>query len=83
MYAARLEELGLEPLKKILKQLGGWPVVEGDKWNETDFVWYQTIYKFRRAGYPIDYLFDLSVVTDMKNSSSHIIQVTFLERTYI
>ena len=35
----KLEEIGLEPLKLILKELGGWPVLE-DNWDESTFKWY-------------------------------------------
>ena len=35
----RLEEIGLKPLKDLLEKFGGWPVVEGDKWDENSFDW--------------------------------------------
>ena len=35
----RLEEKGLEPLKEMLARFGGWPVVEGDQWDEEAFNW--------------------------------------------
>ena len=30
---------GLEPLKAILKKLGGWPLLEGPAWNEEGYKW--------------------------------------------
>ena len=30
---------GLEPLKVILKKLGGWPLLEGPAWNEEGYKW--------------------------------------------
>ena len=45
------EEKGLKPLQEILKEFGGWPVVVGDNWNESNFEWAEMIYKFRRVGY--------------------------------
>lgn len=71
----RAEEVGLNPLKEVLEQFGGWPVVVGDSWNESTFVWTEMIYKFRLAGYSIDYFVDFSVTTDLKNSTSRIIDV--------
>ena len=35
------------------------------------------IYKFRRVGFSIDYFVDFSVTTDLKNSTSRVIDVTF------
>lgn len=73
--AARAEERGLEPLKEVLENFGGWPVVIGDAWDDTDFVWYEMIYKFRQVGYSIDYFVDFSVTADLKNSTTRIIDV--------
>ncbi|KAF5307504.1 hypothetical protein FQR65_LT06859 [Abscondita terminalis] len=40
----------LKGLKKILNDLGGWPVLEGDKWNENNFKLIDTIEKLKRVG---------------------------------
>ena len=39
MDLAKLEEIGLQPLKDMLKKFGGWPVLE-DNWDESNFKWY-------------------------------------------
>ena len=44
----KIEEVGLDPLKSMLQQMGGWPVLEGEDWNETQFSWIDTVYTFRR-----------------------------------
>ena len=67
--------MGLEPLKEDLQEFGGWPVVVGDVWDDSTFVWYETIYKFRRAGYAIDSFFEFSVTTDLKNTTTRVINV--------
>ncbi|KAL7644945.1 UNVERIFIED_CONTAM: hypothetical protein RMT77_004762 [Armadillidium vulgare] len=64
-----IEANGLKPIMSILKQLGGWPVLEGDSWNEGNFSWIQVNYMNRKIGFSVDYLFDFSVTTDLKNSS--------------
>jgi len=70
-----IEAAGLEPLKVILKKLGGWPLLEGPAWNEKGYKWYEMNYKFRENGYSVDYLVDFSVTTDLKNSSWRILDL--------
>ena len=50
---------------------GGWPVVGGDSWDESNFEWTEMIYKFRRVNYFVDF----SVAADMKNSTARAIRV--------
>ena len=64
-----VEERGTAPLLKVLDALGGWPVLEKGKWIQDGFKWYNMVYRFREMGYSADYLVDLSVVTNIKNSS--------------
>ena len=45
----KIEEVGLDPLKAMLKKMGGWPVLEGDAWDENKFSWIDTVYTFRRS----------------------------------
>lgn len=70
-----IEEQGLEPLHKILKELGGWPVLMGNQWNEEGFDWKQSVYKFRRMGYSVDYFLDFSIGVDLKNSTKRVIDL--------
>nr|CAD7261573.1 unnamed protein product [Timema shepardi] len=58
---SRIEDRGLGPFRELLKELGGWPVLEGDAWNEADFTWLNAVYKFRKAGYSVDYFMDFSL----------------------
>ena len=44
----KIEEVGLDPLKTMLKEMGGWPILEGDNWDENKFSWIETVYTFRR-----------------------------------
>lgn len=59
----------------MLRRLGGWPVLDGDSWNERAFSWEQSVYKFRSAGYSVDYFLDFSISVDVKNSTKRIIDV--------
>lgn len=77
LFAAAIEQRGLGPMQEILAKLGGWPVLEGDKWKEENFDWKQSVYKFRKVGYSVDYFMDFSVSIDFKNSTKRIIDVSF------
>ncbi|KAJ9599169.1 hypothetical protein L9F63_010346 [Diploptera punctata] len=75
MNKTHIESRGLAPLKQILEELGGWPVLEGDSWDAAKYDWRQSVYNFRKTGYSVDYFMDFSVSTDAKNSSYHVIVV--------
>ena len=64
-----IEQRGLDPVKSILTKLGGWPLLEGPEWNSSEFQWFELVYKFREQGFSVDYFFDFSVVSDLKNST--------------
>ena len=69
MNREAIEQRGHDPVKSILKKLGGWPLLEGAAWNSSEFQWFELIYKFREQGFSVDYFFDFSVVSDLKNST--------------
>ncbi|CAH1724670.1 neprilysin-2 [Aphis gossypii] len=75
MDKEKIEKVGLGPIKEMLKSLGGWPVLEGDKWNDAEFTWKDSVYKFRVAGYSVDYFIDFSVSTDLKNTTMRAIDL--------
>ena len=55
----------------------------GDDWDDSTFVWYETIYQFRRVGYSIDYFVDFSISSDLKNSTGRVIDVQSLNIPFI
>ncbi|XP_018009279.1 neprilysin-2 isoform X2 [Hyalella azteca] len=75
MNTERIAEQGLQPLKDILREMGGWPAVEGFAWDRNRFDWVQNVYINRRLGYSVDLLFDFSITTNIKNSSWRIIDI--------
>ena len=57
-----------------------WPVsrmvaVQGNDWQEDEFSWIETTYKFRENSYSTDLLIDFSIGTDIKNSSWRVIDI--------
>ncbi|KAJ8668512.1 hypothetical protein QAD02_010175 [Eretmocerus hayati] len=75
MNKSLIEEQGLDPLHRILKDLGGWPLLEGDTWNEDEFNWKESVYKFRKMGYSVDYFIDFSIGVDLKNSTKRVVDL--------
>ncbi|KAK9500250.1 hypothetical protein O3M35_001543 [Rhynocoris fuscipes] len=75
MDKEKIEQNGLDDAKKIIDYFGGWPVVEGDRWDMGSFDWKEMIYKFRAKGFSVDYLLDFSVSVDSKNSTTRIIEL--------
>jgi len=69
MNQKKIEEKGLTPLKNILKKLGGWPLLEGDSWNQEGFTWYNMVYNFSKEGLDVDHLVHFFVELDPRNSS--------------
>lgn len=71
-----IEEQGLDPLHIILNDLGGWPILMGNQWNESNFDWKESIYKNRRYGYSVDLLITFEVDVDQKNSTKRMVYVS-------
>lgn len=73
-----IEQLGIKPVLHYLSKAGGWPVLlkSDHQWKENNFSWTETIYKFRRIGYSADYFMDLSVLPDVKNSTTSKVQIS-------
>jgi hypothetical protein len=62
-------------MKKHLDALGGFPVVEGKNWQENVWYWQKVLLELETRGFGTNYLFDMSIEVDMKNSSRRVIYV--------
>jgi membrane metallo-endopeptidase-like protein 1 len=69
----KLEELGVKPLKKMIKEFGGWPVLEGELWQGEDFKWWEWTYKMNDAGLGVDSVVGISLGADDKNASYRVL----------
>jgi hypothetical protein len=77
MLTEKIEKDGLAPMKKLLKSLGGWPVLEADKWDDAEFTWKDSVYKIKAVtGHSVDYFIRFSIITDLKNSTLRAIEVS-------
>ncbi|XP_059218296.1 neprilysin-2 isoform X2 [Stomoxys calcitrans] len=76
MNKTLIESMGAKPIQDIAAGLGGWPVIVGDSWNsDNTWTWQETVKKFRRLGFSMDYIVDFSIGVDLKNSTKRIIDL--------
>lgn len=48
----KIKELGNKPLLDVLEVMGGWPLLKGADWNETDWSWENSLLNLRKfVGY--------------------------------
>lgn len=69
-----IEELNSEPLLKVMKQLGGMPILTPN-WNESAFKWEKTANEMVDVGFVTDYLVEMSIDVDPRNISKNIIWI--------
>ncbi|CAD6225915.1 GSCOCT00005792001.2-RA-CDS [Cotesia congregata] len=53
-----------ELLNELISKLGGWPVLEGDKWDDTDFNWEKYVEKAISIGIVVDDFYNLNTDLD-------------------
>ncbi|XP_011705181.1 PREDICTED: membrane metallo-endopeptidase-like 1, partial [Wasmannia auropunctata] len=80
MNKTAIEQRGLTPLLNSLRKLGGWPVLDGKRWNEGNFTWKDSVYSFRKLGYSVSYFISFGVYADWKNNSRRLIN---LDQAYL
>ena len=71
-FVDELARRGSEPLLNLLRDLGGWPVLEPN-WNESTFDWLKTMARLRL--FNNDILVTEWVGPDIKNSDQYVIQL--------
>lgn len=72
MNTDKIEERGESPLVTLLEEMGGWPVLANDDWDEDKFDWIDVIGQLRL--YNNDILVSLWVGPDGKKSDQYIVQ---------
>ncbi|XP_031329566.1 neprilysin-2-like isoform X2 [Photinus pyralis] len=77
MNESAVEREGLQTVTDVLDKLGGWPVLKGVIWDESNFSWLQTQYLLRELGYFYSQFLTVTVETDPKNDQKFILQVSF------
>lgn len=69
------EKNSVESLKNYIHYFGGWPVLEGDNWEEKNFNWQEIIYDMHKAGFGSSCLLRIYVFLDPKNSARTVLFV--------
>lgn len=77
MNVNRIKELGMDQFDGISRKIGGSPMVDGTKWNESDFNWTESIRQMRDFGLPTNHFLDVAVLPNLKNSSLRSIVVKY------
>lgn len=75
MNETEIENDHLNTIKEVIRDLGGWPVVEGPSWNDRNFDWIQATYRLRQYGYPFSVFLGLTVTVHPHNVSKYILKV--------
>ena len=73
MSTEALENSGLEPIKKLLNDLGGWPVLQDISCNWDTFEWADFTIKSMELGLDVDYIVEHDVDQDSRNTIERVI----------
>lgn len=80
MDEASIEKRGVQPLIDLTKSYGGWPVIEGNQWNESSWNWYDVYKKMFVGGLNLSPLFQLKISPSLVNSTLNRLNVIYIRR---
>lgn len=63
---------------EILERYGGWPVVRGNDWQSQNWEWTDANRNISKDGLDDTLLFTVAVMTDQKNSSKRVLDVSVI-----
>ena len=78
MDTESIEEKGVEELKALLDDIGGWPVLLGEKWQAkagASTNWHELSMKASDKGFSSDRMISIGISTDDKDSTRRILEV--------
>jgi len=70
-----IEKNSVNDLKEIVAKLGGWPVLEGEKWTGENFKWHELSIKASDEGLSSDRMISIGIGTDSKDSLKRILEI--------
>merc|ERR1719350_1103464 len=62
-------------MKALLGDIGGWPVLMGDKWQGENFKWHELSMKASDKGFSSDRVISIGISTDSKDSTRRILDI--------
>ncbi|XP_028982023.1 neprilysin-2-like [Diachasma alloeum] len=78
MNTEAIDAEGFQPIVEAAKRFGGWPVLEGDKWNEEAFNWTFSDYLFHPLEFRTIPGVGISIVKDPENNTKRSIYLNEL-----
>lgn len=76
MNLTAIERIGIRQFRKtIVNELGGWPVLSNQTWNDSKWTWTDAIVKLRSYGLPFNSIFSFEILPDFRNSSIRVAKV--------
>ena len=76
MNEEHIDEHGVKDVQELVASLGGWPLLEGDKWAAAaNFSWLQLAEKAGRLGFDTDKILTITIATDDQDSTKRIIKL--------
>lgn len=75
---ALINDKGLNSMKSVLSELGGWPVLEDKYWSEKSFKWTDIIKKMREIGIDYNILFTIKYKKRQDDGSKRILTVIII-----
>lgn len=77
MDTETIDSRGDEPFKKVIKSIGGWPMVDGFSWKSNgNWTWQNAMKQVATNGYAFQNIFVVGVSIDYKNNSKRILVVS-------
>merc|ERR1712106_277567 len=70
-----IEKNGVNDLKELVGKIGGWPVLEGDKWTGDNFKWHELSVKASDEGLSSDRMISIGIGSDSKDSEKRILEI--------
>lgn len=64
------------PLLEVLRNLDGWPLLNPDRWNRSNFDLIDTLIKIKNLGYSHLTLFSIHPGVDITNNTNYLINVS-------